>query len=66
MAAYDLKIEGMTCGHCVRAVEEALRDVRGVRSVTVEIGRAHVETEDDVTLEQLVEAVEEEEYRVAS
>lgn len=66
MATFDLKIEGMTCGHCVRAVEEALREIPGVRDVTVEIGHARVETDDEVSREQLVSAVEEEEYRVAS
>ena len=66
MAVYDLTIEGMTCGHCVRAVEEALREVPGVRSVTVEMGRARVEADDGVTRDALVSAVEEEEYRVAS
>lgn len=66
MATFDLKIEGMTCGHCVRAVEEALRTIPGVRDVTVEIGRARVEADDSVGRDALVEAIAEEEFRVAS
>lgn len=66
MATYELTIEGMTCGHCVRAVEEALRDVPGVRNVTVEIGRARVETDEAVAREALVGAIEEEEFRVVA
>jgi copper chaperone CopZ len=64
MATFELKIEGMTCGHCVRAVEEALSEVPGVESATVEIGSARVEADDSVTRDALVRAVEEEEYRV--
>jgi len=64
MRVHELKIEGMTCAHCVRAVDEALREVPGVKSVQVEIGRARVETDDDVGRDALVAAVEEEEYRV--
>ena len=39
-----LKIEGMTCGHCVAAVTHALRECPGVASVKVDLaaGRASV------------------------
>ena len=33
-----LSIEGMTCGHCVKHVTGALRDVKGVTSVQVDLG----------------------------
>lgn len=64
MIVHELKIEGMTCGHCVRAVEQALSAVPGVRKADVGIGSAKVEADDGVSREQLVSAVEEEEYRV--
>jgi copper chaperone len=32
-AMIKLKIEGMTCGHCVKAVTEALSEVPGVDKV---------------------------------
>lgn len=40
-----LTIEGMTCGHCKRAVEEALQAVPGVASTQVDLdqGSARVE-----------------------
>ncbi len=38
-----LTIDGMSCGHCVRAVEEALSALEDVQVVKVEIGRAVVE-----------------------
>ena len=30
-------IEGMSCGHCSKRVEEALKSVKGVKSVTVSL-----------------------------
>lgn len=43
----QLKITGMTCGHCVHAVTEALREVAGVKAakVTLQPGMAEVEGE---------------------
>ena len=32
-----LKIEGMTCGHCVMHVQSALEDVPGVKSAKVDL-----------------------------
>jgi copper chaperone len=45
MATATLKVQGMTCGHCVRAVTDALLGVEGVSEarVDLEAGRATVE-----------------------
>lgn len=32
-----LKIEGMTCGHCVSSVTEELQDITGVETVKVDL-----------------------------
>ncbi len=47
MAAIELKIEGMSCEHCVARVESALAAVEGVSLVKVELepGRAVVQAE---------------------
>lgn len=58
-----LKIEGMSCGHCVSAVEKALAAVPGVRSVeevSLERGEARLEGQPD--LQHLIAAVEDEGY----
>jgi copper chaperone len=63
-----LKIDGMTCNHCVSAVEKALRNQDGVRNATVHLdsGAADVEYEEGrVAPEQLVAAVQEEGYSAA-
>jgi copper chaperone len=60
-----LTIEGMSCGHCVSAVERALERKAGVRVEQVEIGSARVAYDPErIRPEELREAVEEEGYRV--
>jgi copper chaperone len=55
-----LKIDGMSCNHCVRTVTSALDAVPGVHVQQVTIGAAQVSYDaDQVTRQQLVEAVEE-------
>ncbi|MDQ3555777.1 MAG: cation transporter [Gemmatimonadota bacterium] len=68
MKTTRLKIEGMTCDHCVSAVEKALRNQSGVQTATVHLeeGAAEVQFEPGrVSPEQLVAAVEEEGYSAA-
>jgi copper chaperone len=63
-----LRIEGMTCGHCKAAVENALRGQAGVRSATVDLqaGAAEVQHEEGgVDAGRLVAAVREEGYEAA-
>jgi len=59
----QLKIEGMTCGHCVMGVKQALAAVPGVQG-TVEVdlasGRAKVDGSADAAA--LIAAVVEEGY----
>ena len=38
----DLTITGMSCGHCVQSVKNALAETAGVTVETVEIGHARV------------------------
>jgi copper chaperone len=40
-----LKIEGMSCSHCVRSVRNALEEIPGVHVTDVQVGSATVETE---------------------
>ena len=51
MAVTTLKVSGMTCGHCVKAVTQALENVNGVRQAKVELGagRATVEYDENRT-----------------
>lgn len=59
-----LEIKGMTCGHCVQAVTEALRAVPGVEEVldvNLQTGKASLEGAADSAA--LVRAVEDEGYQ---
>jgi len=61
----NLKVEGMTCHHCVKAVTKALESVDGVRSakVDLEAGRAVVDGVADV--QAMIAAVQEEGYQAS-
>ena len=52
-----VRIEGMSCQHCVRAVFTSLAAVEGIARADVRIGGAEVEHDGRVTVEQLKEAV---------
>lgn len=67
MAEAKLKIDGMSCQHCVSAVKKALCEVTGVDSTEVEIGSAHVTFDDKkVTQKDLEKAVEKAGFTVKS
>ncbi len=59
-------IEGMSCGHCVRHVQEALSELAGVKSVEVslEAGTAVLEAPGNVQDEEITFAVEDAGYTV--
>ena len=45
----EIAIRGMTCDHCVRRVENALRSKPGVKEVSVDRGRARARVTFDAT-----------------
>ncbi len=58
-----LKIEGMSCGHCSKAVSEALAGVAGVSAVKeVSLERGEALVEGDPRAEDLLAALREEGY----
>ncbi|HVK00766.1 MAG TPA: heavy-metal-associated domain-containing protein [Gemmatimonadales bacterium] len=64
MRQATLHIEGMSCGHCLNAVNRALSSVPGVRIDAVRIGRADVSyDETTATVSDLEKAVVEAGYR---
>lgn len=60
--ATTITVEGMSCEHCERTVEDALRAVEGATDATAdhEAGRASVDGDVDATV--LVRAVEDAGY----
>ncbi len=59
----ELEVEGMTCGHCERAVRAALESVPGVASARVSLAAGKAVVEGAAEAEDLVAAVAEEGYR---
>lgn len=62
----ELKIEGMSCGHCVMHVENALKEIEEVEDVKVSLDdkNAILVLKSDVENNKLKEAVEEAGYDV--
>jgi len=42
MQQLTLKIDGMSCGHCVARVEKALAKLEGVSVIRVQVGSAEI------------------------
>ena len=58
---YELTLDGMSCGHCVKAVEEALKRVDDVQVESVEIGRAVIVSDNMMAVQPKIAAELEEE-----
>jgi copper ion binding protein len=63
-----LKIEGMSCEHCVTHVKEALEGIPGVKSAAVSLktNSAEVDHDDKANLVLMKEAVTEAGYEVVA
>lgn len=57
-----LNITGMTCGHCQKAVKEALEGVPGVQQADVDLDAGVATVEGSADLQVLIGAVEDEGY----
>ncbi len=44
----EFLVEGMSCGHCVNAVTEAVHALDPAATVTVDLGSQHVRIDSDV------------------
>jgi len=62
MATTTLKVTGMTCGHCVAAVDSALKAVPGVTGAEVSLEKAQAVVEGSADADALIAAVKEEGY----
>ncbi|MGL4611497.1 MAG: CopZ family metallochaperone [Trueperaceae bacterium] len=60
-----LKVEGMTCGHCQKAVKEALEQVPGAQNVEVDLKTGMAKVEGASNVNMLIEAVVEEGYQAS-
>ena len=67
MDRITMKIDGMSCGHCVAQVTKALEGLDGVKVEKVTIGAATVAYDPNATSEaRITQAVEDHGYSVLS
>lgn len=62
-----LKVHGMSCAHCVNAVESSVGELQGVSSVKVDLGKGEVTVAYDnskTSLNQIQETIEDQGYDV--
>ncbi|MBX0313953.1 copper chaperone CopZ [Planococcus sp. N064] len=62
-----LKVQGMSCAHCVNAVESSVGELQGVSSVKVDLGKGEVSVAYDnskTSLNQIQETIEDQGYDV--
>ncbi len=63
LSTHLLKIEGMSCGWCVKKVSGVLKEVPGIATHSVELGRARIACESARQCEDACEALTAEGYR---
>lgn len=56
MAEATLKIEGMSCQHCVMAVKKAITGLKGIDQADVTIGNASVKYDESSIKKEEIEA----------
>jgi copper chaperone len=67
MEKVTLNVKGMSCGHCVKAVEGSVGTLNGVNAVKVNLDAATVDVEfnpQQVSLEQIKETIDDQGYDV--
>ena len=64
-----LKVEGMSCGHCVKSIENSVSAISGVDKVDVQLDSGTVNVEfnkDVVVVEQITNTIEEQGYTIGN
>jgi len=67
MQTVTLNVQGMSCGHCVKAIEGSVGQLEGINEVNVNLSEAQVEVsfnESQVSLEKIKETIDDQGYDV--
>ncbi|WNS74935.1 copper chaperone CopZ [Bacillus sp. DTU_2020_1000418_1_SI_GHA_SEK_038] len=67
MEKITLHVAGMSCGHCVKAVEGSVGELAGVESVKVDLKNGKVDIEfnsSEVTVDKIKETIDDQGYDV--
>jgi copper chaperone len=65
MKTQELKIEGMSCGHCVMSVKKELSKLAGVVVEDVQIGKAKIQyDETKISNQMIADTIDEAGYKL--
>ncbi len=67
MQNVTLNVQGMSCGHCVKAIEGSVGELAGVNQVSVKLDEALVDVsfnESQVSVDKIKETIEDQGYDV--
>ncbi|WP_010290060.1 copper chaperone CopZ [Kurthia massiliensis] len=67
MQNVTLNVQGMSCGHCVKAVESSVGELNGIETVNVNLDDAKVDVAFDdtkVSIDDIKETIEDQGYDV--
>ncbi|RCL29186.1 copper resistance protein CopZ [Pseudomonas sp. AFG_SD02_1510_Pfu_092] len=56
-------VQGMTCGHCVKAVTRAVQEQDAAAKVEVDLAARQVRVQSDLGQEQIITAIRDEGYQ---
>lgn len=63
---YQFTVEGMTCGHCERAVVHAVRELDNDALIKVDLTSKQVNVESEQSRDAIAAAITEEGYKVVA
>ncbi|MDY0107735.1 MAG: cation transporter [Giesbergeria sp.] len=63
---YQFNVQGMTCGHCERAVTNAIQEIDPQAQVRIDRAQNRVEVDSSQPREALAAAIADEGYQVAA
>jgi copper chaperone len=64
MSHHQFQVAGMSCGHCVAAIERALQELDPNARVQVELSQGQVEVDSDAPRETLAAAIADAGYTI--
>jgi copper chaperone len=59
------RVQGMTCGHCVRAVTQAITSGDPAAEVSVDLSSGRVQVSSALSAERIIELIAEEGYQAS-
>jgi len=63
-----LQVQGMSCGHCVKSIENSVGALNGVEKVNVQLeaGKVDVEFNNEVDVQKITDTIEDQGYTVGA